>query len=116
MAKIRREFADVLSEDGESFSFILAACLVGGDLTSRLPLPLIPRAPVPPLPRLADNNSGRSVGGGGTPPSAGSVTPPLLQQPPKYEPQLSLTPYCNTKVIHFIRHGCAAAQCGGHRD
>lgn len=27
----------------------------------------------------------------------------------RYEPQLSLTPYSNTKTIHFIRHGCAAA-------
>lgn len=31
----------------------------------------------------------------------------------RYEPQLSLTPYCNTKVIHFIRHGCAAWLPGG---
>ncbi|PRW60329.1 phosphoglycerate mutase [Chlorella sorokiniana] len=69
VAKIRREFADVLSDD--------------------------------------DNSSARASGQltpGGTP---GTATPPLMsaEKPAKYEPQLSLTPYCNTKVIHFIRHG-----------
>lgn len=54
----------------------------------------------------ADNNGGRASGRA----TPGSSTPPLGSAAPhvslpKYEPQLSLTPYCNTKVIHFIRHG-----------
>jgi hypothetical protein len=57
------------------------------------------------LPPRADNNGGRTSGrttpGSSTPPLGSAVNVPL----PKYEPQLSLTPYCNTKVIHFIRHG-----------
>ncbi|PSC75000.1 phosphoglycerate mutase [Micractinium conductrix] len=65
VAKIRREFADVLTDD--------------------------------------DHSSARSGSGQATP---GNATPPLsAEKPPKYEPQLSLVPHCNTKVIHFIRHG-----------
>lgn len=71
-------------------------------------------APAPYPPPAADNNSGRSSSSGQTTPGGSAVppgaqTPPLSgepgSKPPKYEPQLSLIPYCNTKTIHFIRHG-----------
>ncbi|EFN59905.1 hypothetical protein CHLNCDRAFT_29140 [Chlorella variabilis] len=66
VAKVRREFSDVLADDDNNIG----------------------------------RNSGQTTPGGTPPPPPGSE-----KQPPKYEPQLSLTPFCNTKVIHFIRHG-----------
>lgn len=75
VAKVRREFSDVLADDDNNGS----------------------------------RNSSRAAAGTSTPPLA--VGPPGVAsvgsqaQQPKYEPQLSITPYCNTKVIHFIRHG-----------
>lgn len=62
----------------------------------------------------ADNISGRTASSeqttpGGSAVPSGAQTPPLSgeagSKPHKYEPQLSLIPYCNTKTIHFIRHG-----------
>ena len=154
VAKIRREFADVLTDDGEQPAqsslgvcgwrvgdpanqgaaagwWAIAAAVAGRQrqggkqVLPRLALSLLPGTqlvPMPPPPsllptKLADNNSSRSRGNltpeKGPPgaPAAGAAATPAsaerAEKPVKYEPQLSLTPYCNTKVIHFIRHGCA---------
>lgn len=83
-------------------------------------LMLPPLTGLPATTTLPDNNTERRrADGSSTPtpgtttPTPGSATPPLLsaEKPLKYEPQLSLTPYCNTKVIHFIRHGWVGGHC-----
>lgn len=79
VAKIRRQFADVLTDD---------------DYTSGR--------------NSSSNGSGSGqTTPGGTPVPGGAQTPPMGSDKPaaKYEPQLSLVPWCNTKTVHFIRHG-----------
>lgn len=119
VAKVRREFSDVLADDGKGVADVWASGYVATEKPAAVatPKPASPAGPLqaflllPPRPRPADNNIGRNSGqttpGGTPPPPPGSE-----KQPPKYEPQLSLTPFCNTKVIHFIRHGCGRASRG----